>query len=114
VGKRKSAPRPQSIDISGILTERFRNEEIEVLPCSISIGSRINEEKDHMVSVRYGGEDMSPLLDSLLAQAKEEIETERARIYLHACRKVFSRDENNRPLIKGLNLYYRLKSQIRR
>ena len=115
MGKRKIAPQPLSIDISEILAERFRNEDIEVEPCSIEIEGKINEEKDYMVSVRYRGEDMSPILDSLLGQAKEEIKTGTTRIYLHACRKLFHKDENNRPLMKGLNLYYRLKShKIRR
>ncbi|MDH7513551.1 MAG: hypothetical protein QHH14_11455 [Clostridiales bacterium] len=109
MGKKKNAPRPQSINISEILTQRFQNELVEIKPCQIPAGPKIDEEKDHIVSVKYRGIDLRDSLDELIARAKEEVITEKARLYLHACRKVFTRDENNRLLMKGLNLYYRLK-----
>lgn len=109
MGKKKRAPQPQSINLAEILKERFQNDQIEVRPCLlIPAGAKINEEKDYIVTIRYLGEDLSPILDSLLSHAKEEIEMGNARVYLHACRKKFS--DNNKLLIKGLSLYYRLKS----
>lgn len=110
MGKRKNAPQPQSINISEILTERFQNEAVEVKPCLIPIEEKIDEEKDYIVSVDYHGVDLREILDELIARAKEDVITEKARLYLHGCRKIFTRDENNRLLMKELNLYYRLKS----
>lgn len=110
MGKKKNAPRPLSINISEILTERFQNEAVEVKPCQIPIAGKIDEEKDHIVSVKYHGTDLRNSLDKLIARAKEEVVMGKARLYLHACRKIFARDENNRLLMKELNLYYRLKS----
>jgi len=110
VGKKKNAPRPQCINISEILIERFQNEALEVKPCQIPIAGKIDEKKDHIVSVKYRGIDLRDSLDELIARAKEEVITEKARLYLHACRRIFERDENNRLLMKELNLYYRLKS----
>lgn len=115
MGKKKNAPRPQSINISEILTKRFQNELVEVKPCQIPVEGKIDEERDHVVSVKYNGADLRDSLDELIARAKEEVLTEKARLYLHACRKVFIRGENNRLLMKELNLYYRLKSlKVRR
>ncbi|MCX7973741.1 MAG: hypothetical protein N3B16_04490 [Candidatus Aminicenantes bacterium] len=109
MGKKKNAPRPQSINISGILTERFQNDLLEIRPCLIPIGGKMDEEKDHIVTVKYHGADMRDELNDILARAKEEVATDNVRLYLHACQKIFSRDENNK-LLKELKLYYRLKS----
>ncbi|HUM33627.1 MAG TPA: hypothetical protein PKX32_00040 [Candidatus Saccharicenans sp.] len=115
MGKKKNAPRPQSINISEILTKRFQNELVEVKPCQIPVEAKIDEERDYIVSVKYHGTDLRESLDELIARAKEEVVMGKARLYLHACRKILARDENNRLLMKELNLYYRLKSlKVRR
>lgn len=110
MGKKINAPRPQNINISEILTERFQDEAVEVKPCQIPIRAKIDEEQDYIVSIKYRGTDLRDSLDKLIARAKEDIIREKVRLYLHACRKIFTRDENNRLLMKELNLYYRLKS----